>query len=139
MRRLGLVQEGEVPLEEAQIIVAGGRGVGKAANFSLLWELAQALGAVVAASQAAVEAGWLPCARQVGQTGKTVRPKVYIACGISGAAQHLAGISGAQTLVAINADPQASIFDAADIGVVGDLREILPALTREIRRIKSGG
>jgi electron transfer flavoprotein alpha subunit len=138
-RRLSLTQGGEVPLEEAQIIVAGGRGVGKAAHFSLLWELAEVLGASVAASRAAVDAGWLPCAHQVGQTGKTVRPKVYIACGISGAAQHLAGISGAQTLVAINGDPQAPIFGAADIGVVGDLREILPALTREIRRIKSGG
>ena len=134
---LGEVADDKASLEDAENIIAGGRGLGKAENFALLYELAQALGAGVAASRGAVDAGWISRAHQVGQTGKTVRPKLYIACGISGAAQHMAGISGAGTIVAVNSDPEAPIFRFADYGVVGDLRVVLPALADEIRRMKN--
>jgi electron transfer flavoprotein alpha subunit len=131
------ISGGLVNLEEAEIIVSGGRGLGKGENFSYVRALAAALGGTVGASRAAVDAGWIPHAHQVGQTGKTVGPKVYVACGISGAIQHVAGMSGANVVVAINKDPAAPIFDLADYAVVGDLFEVLPALTREIERMKA--
>lgn len=125
-------------LEEADIIVSGGRGMGGPENFALLRELAAELGGVVGASRAAVDAGWMPGNFQVGQTGKTVKPKVYIACGISGAIQHKVGMQGAEYIIAINKDPEAPIFKFADLGVVGDLFEVVPQLTREIRARKAG-
>lgn len=128
---------GIVSLEEASIIVAGGRGMGSGENFALIQALADELGAAMAASRAVVDAGWMHHQYQVGQTGKTVSPTLYIACGISGAIQHAAGMQTSDYIVAINKDPDAPIFNFADFGVVGDLNVIVPALTEEIRRRKA--
>jgi electron transfer flavoprotein alpha subunit len=130
--------ESEGPsIEDADVIVAGGRGLGGPENFVLVEELAQALGGAVAATRAVVDAGWYPYATQVGQTGKTVSPRLYIACGISGAIQHKVGMQGSTLIVAINKDPNAPIFEYADLGVVGDLHEIVPKLTELVRQRKA--
>jgi electron transfer flavoprotein alpha subunit len=129
-----IVEEEEVNLADARIIVAGGRGVSGSEGFDPLRELAHVLNGAVGASRAAVDAGWIPYAHQVGQTGRTVRPDLYIACGISGAIQHRAGMSTARVIVAINKDAEAPIFDVATYGIVGDLFHVVPALTAQFRR-----
>ncbi|MBI4181056.1 MAG: electron transfer flavoprotein subunit alpha [Chloroflexi bacterium] len=126
-----------VDITAAEIIVAGGRGMQAQANFQILQELADELGGVVAASRAPVDAGWIPAERQVGQTGKTVRPKIYIACGISGAIQHLVGMQESDVIIAINRDKQAPIFEVATYGIIGDLFQIVPAITKHIRGLRA--
>ena len=130
---LEVLPEEAAGLEQASVLVAGGRGVGGPQGFALLRQLADALGGQLCATRAAVEAGWISPACQVGLTGKTVRPRLYIACGISGADQHLAGMQEAETIVAINSDPDAPIFQAAHYGVVGDLFEVLPPFLARLR------
>lgn len=127
----------EVGLEEAQIVIGGGRGVGGAEGFTLLQALAELLGGAVGSSRPPADEGWVPISWQIGQTGKTIRPNLYIAVGISGAAQHVAGVSGARTIVAINRDNQAPIFSLAHFGLVGDYRQIVPALAAKFKELKS--
>jgi electron transfer flavoprotein alpha subunit len=127
--------EGEVDVAEADIIVSGGRGVAGPEGFAPVRSLARTLGAAVGASRAAVDAGWIDHAHQVGQTGKTVTPNLYVACGISGAIQHLAGMKTAKVIVAVNKDPEAPIFKVANYGIVGDLFEVVPAMEKEFEQL----
>jgi electron transfer flavoprotein alpha subunit len=138
-----MVQRGEqrgedVNIEDADVLVAGGRGLGKAENFALCDDLAAAFGGAVAATRAVVDAGWFPYAGQIGQTGKTVAPKLYIAAGISGAIQHKVGMQASENIVAINKDPNAPIFEFCDLGIVGDLHKIVPKLTEAVKAKKDG-
>ena len=126
-----------VSLADADVVVSGGRGVGSAEGFAAIEELADLLGGAVGCSRAVTMAGWRPHADQVGQTGTKIAPEIYIACGISGATQHMAGCKGAKKLLAINEDGEASIFSSADYGVIGDLHEVVPAITAEIRKARS--
>jgi electron transfer flavoprotein alpha subunit len=124
-----------VNLEDAEIIISGGRGVGDSDGFSVIEELAATLGGEVGASRAVVDEGWIDKDHQVGQTGKTVQPRVYVACGISGAIQHKAGMEKSDLIIAVNTDPEASIFDICDYGIVGDLHEIVPLLCKAFNEI----
>jgi electron transfer flavoprotein alpha subunit len=128
-----------VSLADADVVVSGGRGVGSAEGFAVIEELAALLGAAVGCSRAVTSAGWRPHTDQVGQTGTKISPTLYIACGISGATQHMAGCKGAKKLMAINPDAEASIFTSADYAVIGDLHEVVPAISAEIRRARGGG
>jgi electron transfer flavoprotein alpha subunit len=133
------VSRGEVGIEKAEVIVAGGKGVGGPEGFKYLEELAGILGGTIGASRKAVDAGWISEDRQVGQTGKSVKPILYIAVGISGAAQHMIGVREATRIIAINIDPEAPILNQADYSVIGDYREVIPALIEELKTLKEKG
>lgn len=139
VREVVAKESGELDVAEADLVVSGGRGMKAPENLALVRDLAHAMGAAVGASRAVVDAGWIDHAHQVGQTGKVVSPTLYVACGISGAIQHLAGMSSSKVIVAVNKDPEAPIFKVADYGVVGDTLQVLPALTAEVRRLKAEG
>lgn len=138
MRQRGEQRGADVNIEDAEILVGGGRGLGEKDNFKLAEELAEALGGAVAATRAVVDAGWYPYAAQIGQTGKTVAPKLYLAAGISGAIQHKVGMQSSENILAVNKDPNAPIFEFCDLGVVGDLHKILPKLTEAVKAKKGG-
>jgi electron transfer flavoprotein alpha subunit len=127
-----------VSLADADVVVSGGRGVGSAEGFAVIEELAALLGGAVGCSRAVTSAGWRPHSDQVGQTGTKISPEIYVACGISGATQHMAGCKGAKKLMAINPDREASIFASADYAVIGDLHEVVPAISAEIRKVRGG-
>jgi len=124
-----------VKLEDAQVVVSGGRGIGSTENFKMIWELAQLFDGAVGGTRAACEQGWLPMSRQIGQTGKIVSPKLYIAIALSGAMQHITGFTGSKCIVAINKDPDANIFKVAHYGIVGDYKEALPGLIEKFKEL----
>ncbi len=138
MRQRGEQRGADVNIEDADILVGGGRGLGEKDNFKLAEDLAEALGGAVAATRAVVDAGWYPYAAQIGQTGKTVAPKLYLAAGISGAIQHKVGMQSSENIVAINKDSNAPIFEFSDLGIVGDLNKIVPKLTEAVKAKKGG-
>jgi len=134
----GEARGGDVNIEDGEILVGGGRGLGEKDNFKLAEDLAESMGGAVAATRAVVDAGWYPYSTQIGQTGKTVAPKLYLAAGISGAIQHKVGMQSSENILAINKDQNAPIFEFCDLGVVGDLHKIMPKLTEAIKAKKGG-